>query len=110
MTTLQDLLELDGVVAAGEFGRDGSLVGYEASMDMSPEMAQRSAQFCATVTMMFDTLSGAFSQGSGMNWTPQRAWTYSGGDWTVVIGEGGTKGVFAETAEADLDDLVEELS
>jgi roadblock/LC7 domain-containing protein len=42
---------------------------------------------------------------SGMNWTPQQGWAYSGGDWTVAVGEGGRKGVFIETAKADFNDL-----
>jgi roadblock/LC7 domain-containing protein len=41
-------------------------------MDISEEMAQMTAQFCATVTMMFDTLAGSFTQLSGMNWVPQQ--------------------------------------
>jgi roadblock/LC7 domain-containing protein len=56
VATLQELLDIEGVVAAGEFNRDGSLVNFEASMDMSDEMAQMSAQFCATVSMMFDRI------------------------------------------------------
>jgi hypothetical protein len=51
--TLDDLLEIDGVVAAGEFTADGKVVDYRAKMDMSPEMADMTAQFCATVTMNF---------------------------------------------------------
>jgi roadblock/LC7 domain-containing protein len=50
--------------------------------------------------MLFDTLCGAFTQMSGMNWTPQQGWAYSGGDWPVAVV--GRKGVFIETAKADL--------
>ena len=107
MTSLEDLLTVDGVAAAGEFAADGSLVDYKANMDMSPEMAAGAAQFCATVTMLFNTLAGAFSQMSGMNWTPQQGWAYSGGDWTVAVG--GHKGVFIETAKADFNKLFELL-
>ena len=109
MASLEDLLTVDGVAAAGEFAPDGSLVDYKASMDMSPEMAAGAAQFCATVTMLFNTLAGAFSQMSGMNWTPQQGWAYSGGEWTVAIGGGGYKGVFIETAKADFNKLFELL-
>ncbi len=109
MTSLEDLLTVDGVAAAGEFAPDGSLVDYKANMDMSPEMAAGAAQFCATVTMLFNTLAGAFSQMSGMNWTPQQGWAYSGGEWTVAIGGGGYKGVFIETAKADFNKLFELL-
>ena len=107
MATLEELLDIEGVVAAGEFGRDGSLVNYEAKTDMSQEMAQMTAQFCATVTMMFDTLAFSFTRLSGMDWVPQQGWAYSGGDWTVAIG--GNRGVFVETAKADFNKLFEAL-
>jgi roadblock/LC7 domain-containing protein len=109
MASLDELLTIDGVAAAGEFAADGSLVDYKASMDMSEEMAAGAAQFCATVTMLFNTLAGAFSQMSGMSWVPQQGWAYSGGDWTVALGEGGHKGVFIETSKADFNKLFEAL-
>jgi roadblock/LC7 domain-containing protein len=107
MATLDDLLKIDGVVAAGEFTADGKLVDYKAHMDMSGQMAEMTAQFCATVTMMFNTLAGSFAQLSQMNWVPQQGWMYAGGDWTVAIG--GNKGVFIETAKADFNQLFQVL-
>jgi roadblock/LC7 domain-containing protein len=74
---------------------------------MSPELAAMMAQFCATVTMLFTTMAGAFSQLNEMNWTPQQGWMYAGGDWTVAVG--GRRGVFAETARADLNELYRAL-
>ncbi len=70
---------------------------------MTPELAALSAQFCATVTMLFNTLGGAFTQLSGMTWTPPRGWMYAGGEYTAAVG--GTKGVFAETAKVDFNRL-----
>jgi len=107
MASLDELLNVNGVVAAGEFTADGKLVDYKAKMDMSPEMATMAAQFCATVTMMFNTLAGGFTQLSKMNWVPQQGWAYSGGDWTVAIG--GNKGVFVETSKADFNKLFDVL-
>ncbi len=107
MTALENLLEIDGVVAVGEFTADGKLVDYKARMDMSQEMAEMSAQFCATVTMMFNTLAGSFSQLSQMKWVPQQGWMYAGGDMTVAVG--GNLGVFAETAKADFNELYRAL-
>jgi roadblock/LC7 domain-containing protein len=107
MATLDELLKLPGVMAAGEFSADGKLVDYKAKIEMSRELATMTAQFCASVTMMFNTLAGAFSQLSKMNWTPQKGWAYSGGDWTVAIG--GRRGVFAQTAKADFNKLFEAL-
>jgi len=105
MASLEELLKIDGVAAAGQFAKDGTLIDYRSNMDMSPELAAGAAQFCATVSMLFETLAGTFSKMSGMNWTPQQGWAYSGGEWTVAIGEGGTKGVFIETAKADFNEL-----
>jgi roadblock/LC7 domain-containing protein len=107
MATLDELLNIDGVVAAGEFTADGKLVDYKAKMDMSQEMAEMTAQFCATVTMMFNTLAGSFAQLSQMNWVPQQGWAYSGGDFTAAIG--GNQGVFIETVKADFNQLFEVL-
>ncbi len=80
---------------------------YKAKMDMSREMAEMTAQFCATVTMMFNTLAGGYTQLSEMKWVPQQGWAYSGGEWTVAIG--GNRGVFVETAKADFNKLFEIL-
>ena len=107
MATLDDLLKINGVVAAGEFSADGKLVDFKAKMDMSRDMAVMTAQFCATVTMMFNTLAGAYTQLSKMNWVPQKGWAYTGGDWTVAIG--GNRGVFVETSRADFNKLFEAL-
>ena len=107
VATLDNLLKLNGVVAAVEFTPDGKLVGSQAKMDLSPEVAAMTAQFCATVTITFHTLASAFTLLSQMKWVPQQGWAYSGGDWTVAIG--GNRGVFVETARADLNQLFQAL-
>ena len=107
MATLDDLIKIDGVVAVGEFTADGKLVDYRSNQDMPREMAEMAAQFTATVTMLFNTLAGSFSQQSQMNWVPQQGWTYSGGDMTIAVG--GNKGVFIETAKADFNQLFQVL-
>lgn len=107
MATLDELLNIEGVVAAGEFTTDGKVVDFKANMDVSQEMAEMTVQFWATITMMFDTLAGAFAQLSQMNWVPQQGWAFSGGDFTAAIG--GNRGVFVETAKADFNQLFEIL-
>jgi roadblock/LC7 domain-containing protein len=107
MAKLDDLLKLPGVMAAGEFSPDGKLLDYKAKMEMSRELATMTAQFCASVTMMFNTLAGAYTHMSKMQWMPQKGWAYSGGDWTVAIG--GNRGVFVQTAQADFNKLFQAL-
>ena len=67
MATLQELLDLEGVVVAGEFDFEGRMLDYEAKMDMPEEMAQMIAQYCAAVSIMFNALASSFPNLSGMN-------------------------------------------
>jgi roadblock/LC7 domain-containing protein len=107
--TLEELLDIQGVVAAVEFSLDGSLLDYEAKIDMSEEMAQMTAQYCAAVYLMFNTLASSFTNLSGMNWLPQHGWAYSGGEWTACIGDDGKRRVLVETSMADFSELFEAL-
>ena len=95
MSTLEELLALDGVVAAGEFGPDGSLVDFESHLDMSSGFATMAAQFCATVTMLFNTLARRSRYSVAWSGYRSKVGFYRGGDYTIVIG--GYRGVFAET-------------
>src|SRR5919112_545350 len=107
MATLQELLDIEGVGATGEFSLDGSLLDYEAKMDMPEEMAQMIAQYCAAVSIMFNTLASSFTDLSGMNWVPQHGWTCSGGEWTACMGDDGKRGVLVETSKAAFNELFE---
>ena len=109
MATLQELLDLEGFVVAGEFDFEGRMLDYEAKIDMSEEMAQMSAQFCAAVSVMLNTLASSFAERSGMNWVPQHGWAYSGGEWTACIGDGGRRGALVETVKAAFNRLFEAL-
>ena len=59
MATLEEPLKLPGAVAAGEFRADGTLVEFRAKMDMPRDLEDTTAQFCATVAMLLNTLAGA---------------------------------------------------
>jgi roadblock/LC7 domain-containing protein len=109
MATLQELLDIEGVVLAGEFDFEGRMLDHEANMDISEEMAQMAAQFCAAVSVMLNTMASSFADRSGMNWEPQRGLTYSGGEWPACIGDGGKRGVFVETSKVDFNELFEAL-
>ena len=55
--SLEDLLKIKGVVAAGEFGLDGSLVDYKADVKFSQDLAQTTASFTSAVTQVFNVLA-----------------------------------------------------
>ena len=107
MARIDDLLRIDGVLAAGELTPDGTLVDYKTNTNMSRELAASTAQFCATASMLFNTLAGAYSQLTGMNWTPQQGWAYRVRDLTVAVG--GRFGVFIKTEKANFNQLFQVL-
>lgn len=109
MAKLDELAKIEGVVLAFEFAPDGRLLDQKASGGSSPEMAAMAAQFCASVTMNFNTLAGAFSKLSNMPWVPQQGWAYSGGEYTVAIGGNGYRGVFIKTDKANFNQLFQVL-
>lgn len=104
--SLDDLSKMDGVIMAFEFTPDGERTAHAKS---TPEMAAMAARYCATVTMEFNTLAGAFSALSERAWVPQHGWMYRGGDYTVIVGNGGYRGVFVETAKANWMELFDAL-
>ena len=105
--TLDGLAKMEGVIMAFEFTSDGKCTAHK---NVSPEMAAMVARFCATVTMQFTTLAGAFTTLSGTRWVPQQGWMYCGGDRAVIIGDGGYRGVLVEMARANLTDMLRPLS
>ena len=109
-TTLDDLLNIDGVTVAFEYTPDGKCTAYQSKKNVSPEMAAMITRFCALVTMTFETLAQSFTALSEDNWIPQHGWMYRGGDYTVVLGKGGYQGVFVETAKANWEELLRLMS
>jgi len=103
MRDLDELLEIEGVVAAGEFTDEGRLVNYRSKVGMTEEAAAMWAELCAPVNVMFETLSEQFMRYSKMDWKPQKGWAYTGGTWTLAVG--GYRGVLVETAKADFNAL-----
>ena len=71
VAALQELLDLEGLVVAGEFDFEGRMLDYEAEMHMPEEMAQMAAQFCAAVSVMLNTMAASFADRNGMDWVPQ---------------------------------------
>lgn len=108
MTMLDKLLRMDGVIAAGELSTEGKLLQYKSKIGMVPEMKKISAEFCSTITMMFNTMSDAITQVGHIKLVPQHGWAYIGGDWAVVVG--GHFAVYAEMDKADVSTLLKALS
>ena len=96
---LDALMQIEGVIATGEFTFEGRVIDFRSKTDMSAEVAGMCAGLCAPISVMFETLAEHFLRFSDMNWSPQKGWAYSGGDWTIAVS--GTRGVFVQTAKTD---------
>lgn len=105
--SLDDLLKLKGIMAAGEFSSDGKLVDYRGKQELPQDVLNLTAQFAAAVSQMLAALGATHTKISGLNWIPEKGWAYSGGDMTIAVG--GNRGVFVKTAEADFNQLFAEL-
>lgn len=104
---LEELLGIQGVVAAGEFTAEGEVVDYRTAVKMLPEAEQTAAQTLATMVKMSHAADSSYTQATGGRWMSHQARTYSQGDLSLVVG--GDRAVVAETAKADFNELFEAL-
>jgi len=101
-TNLDDLVNMKGVLLAFEFTPDGTCTSYK---NVTREMAAMISHFCAAVTMNFNALASGFTDLSMQEWVPQKGWVYAGGPHTVIMGKGGYRGVFADSAQVNIDEV-----
>ncbi len=109
LATLDELAAVKGVNVAAQWTDKHIIQAYKSQRGISDEEARQKAQFCINVSMMLNNFVSSFTQLSGVQWTPQQGWAYSGGEWTVAVGKGGKLGVYLDTAEADFNRLIEVL-
>ncbi|EZQ11240.1 DUF2173 family protein [Acidianus sp. RZ1] len=103
---LEKLMKVKGVIVAGEYKNDGTLVEYKGQM--SKEMADMVAKMVAANTLMGTVQAEAFSKISGMKWTPFHGWAVAAGDYAVCVM--GNYGVFVKLGEASFDEVFKALS
>jgi len=100
-------MKITGVIGAGEFRDDGSLVDVRGKIFLERRIAEGAARMIAFVSTTFKRGGEEFTQVSGMKWIPSKGWAFTGGDYTVAVV--GNKGVFIETAKPDFNKIFEEL-
>jgi len=102
--SLDELLRIKGVIAAGEFAPNGKLLGFRSKGTPLPgDVVLLTDPFAAEVNQMLDALAAAYGWISGADVVPGQRWIYSGGDLTIAVDEG--LGVVAKTAKADFNQL-----
>jgi roadblock/LC7 domain-containing protein len=109
MSEFDELVASPGVLMAGRFGPDGRIAEHKSTDLYTPAMTGMAQWFCAAITTMFGSMAYAVDlvEQSGFDqtsWLPVRSWTYSGGDYVIVVH--GDRFVIAERAKlGSLDEL-----
>ena len=92
MSEFDELVASPGVIMAGRFGPDGRIAEHKSkSLYLeNPASAAMAQWFCAAITMMFRSMAHAVdlvhqSDFNQTSWLPVHSWTYSGGDYVIVV-------------------------
>ena len=83
MIGLDRLMEIKGVVAAGQFTRDGKIL--RAVGDMDERIMQLTAQMCAKQTDSLESATEQFGKASRMKWQPLLGWAVWGGRYAIMV-------------------------
>ncbi len=104
MIGLDRLMKTKGVVAAGQFAEDGTIIRTVGDL---PGDVVQSAEPCARQNRAAMELLSALDQRSERDWQPLVGWVVWGGYYSVVA-VGNTR-VFVETTRADINQLFVDL-
>ena len=105
MIGLDRLLKRDGVVAAGQFADDGSVV--RAVGDMDATTMERVARICVTHQTQAREAAKELDQGTPLQWRDLNGWVLWGGEYALCVA--GNTGVFVRAARADFNQLLVDL-
>jgi roadblock/LC7 domain-containing protein len=111
MSEFDELVASPGVLMAGRFGPDGRVAEHKTTglYVENPAATGIMQWFCAAITTMFGSMAYAVdiatqSSFSETSWLPVQSWTYTGGDYVIVVY--GDRFMIAERAKlGSLDEL-----
>lgn len=106
MIGLDRLMKIKGVVAAGQFSKDGKVL--RAVGDMDDQIMQLTAQMCARQTESLESSTGQFAKASKMECQPLLGWAVLGGRYAIVVM--GNTGVFVDPKYVDFNQLMVDLT
>ena len=105
---LDDVVAVPGVALVVEFARDGTLIDYHSSIDITQEEIEQAAKAGPTLSALLAVAATRYNDISALDWDPPSWVVYSGGNrWTAVLA--GNLAVIAETAKTDFNALAKVL-
>jgi roadblock/LC7 domain-containing protein len=79
MVNLDELFQLDGVVAVAKLDDMGRITDWKAKGVVDPEIEKHTSKLMMEVEGLFSN----FAREAPRNWSPRRALIYSGGEMTL---------------------------
>ncbi|HBS88281.1 MAG: hypothetical protein A2W91_17810 [Bacteroidetes bacterium GWF2_38_335] len=103
---LEKFMEINGVVAAGEFSKeDGKLV--KSYGEIESDLASLMAALCGKANSVLSESIAEYNKHSKRNWDGFKGWALSSGDFSLCVMD--NFGVIAETAKADFNQIFFQL-
>ncbi len=84
LVNLEELFQTDGVIAVAKLDDMGRITDWKAKGVVNPELTKGISTMSAEV----DALFTQFARNAPRNWSPRRAWIYTGGDMTMIASGG----------------------
>ena len=105
MIGLDRLIKIKGVLAAGQFSKDGKII--RAVGEMTDDIMEFTAKMCAKQTEHLKTSIEQFDKASKMDWQPFVGWAVWGGKHAILVM--GNTGVIVDPKYADFNQLIIDL-
>ena len=84
MVNIDELFQLDGIVAIARTDDMGRIVDWKAKGIVDPEIERHASK----LSMNIDALFMQFAREAPRNWSPRKAWIYNGGEMTAIASGG----------------------
>jgi roadblock/LC7 domain-containing protein len=84
MVNLDELFQLDGVVAIAKVDDMGRITDWKAKGVVDPEITKHASKLLVEVEALFMN----FAREAPRNWSPRRALIYNGGEMTLITAGG----------------------
>ncbi len=105
MIGLDRLIEMNGVIAAGQFSEDGKVIRKVG--DIQDGVMEEIAGWCASQNKTASQLVDFLDDNSDYNWRPLNGWAIWGGKYVIAVV--GNTGVIVESTRADFNQLIVDL-
>jgi roadblock/LC7 domain-containing protein len=103
MVNIDELFQMDGVVAVGKIDDMGRIVDWKAKGVVSPEVKDATSKVVSELL----SISNGIGRTAPRNWLPWHTWIYYGGEMIMVVH--GDSAVTFEAAKTDMNKVLEKM-